>query len=327
MSKKYKDQQFQNLRSTFDPIIALNNGGFFMNYSDGFIERGTGPIMKWDELDLSKYKSITETPRFDELTPFYNTDIFYQLDETEKQNLYYDFARFNTEMFIFFEDLFSDGFKEAIALEKVSEKTKIAVNHLIDEERAHTEAFMSLILSEHQLGWYYKNSVVRSKLIKKFANWIVKNEPIAVLITGAKAEAFSVNYSKYLKKICGSYDFNRHTQVHYLHLLDEVHHVPFQLDLYDEIMASADGMKKARILLFTILFFILMQFVLLKSAFHMISRSLTRLNIFNKIGLTLRMASWTIKNFPPIRDSKEQIRQLIIRRGLKLAPIYQLLYR
>lgn len=291
---------------------------------NGYIKRGQEPISKWDKLNLGDYESIHNSPMPESLVPFYGSDYFNELTAQEKKDLYKTFLTFSAEMFIYLEYQLSNDFKNSFDSEMISEKTAKALEHLVEEEACHTKAFYDFLKHEKMEKSLH---VMNSPFLLLLTTLLIKLSPVCVLISAAKHESYSLVYSRILRDAFGGWKENTWTYINYLHLLDEVHHVPFQLEVYDEAVKNMGPIKMLRAITATFGFFILMQIIAFLSACHLIKISMPKRSLLEKAKWTFRLIQWVLLKYKPAYESRANVRKLLDKNPIPFGEVYKVLYR
>jgi hypothetical protein len=294
-----------------------------MTNREGFLKRGESTLQKWQELRLADYPSCSEGELIDELVPFYGTAQLGKFSTTEKRALEQEFIKLNAELLIFLESLFSDTFKKAISKEPLSHKTLKAVEHLIDEEEAHSKAFWDFL----KIEGFDKNLILLNdkKLLNAF-NQLVVWSPLCCLITGAKSESYSIGYAQHLRRLM-PINANRWSKLHHFHMIDEAHHVPFQFDVYEEALEQQSLLSEMKTFLCTFAFIILMQWVMIKSSWILLRNSLKDRSLVERIGLTYKLITWMLFDYRPMKDSRKHVQNILKSKNLRFGPVLRLVYR
>jgi hypothetical protein len=292
--------------------------------TNGYINRGREPINKWTDLNFNDFASLKDEVIPKELIPLFGSKHFAKLSIDEKETMYFEYIKFIAELILYLEYQFSSTFIEALQKENLSLETMMSSYHLVEEEAFHTEAYQKFLqveqMDQHQF-------LMNNTIVLKATEALIRLSPASILIPAAKSEAFSVYYSRHLKKYYKEWNSNRWSYLNYLHLLDESHHVPFQIEIYNEIIANSSTLGRVRAFVGSMGFFLLMQYIAVYSMWVFIKRCMPKKSIFSRIIWTARIIKWTLIDFTPIHDSRIKIQTLLSQKDVAFGRIYKLLYR
>jgi hypothetical protein len=292
--------------------------------ADGYIQRGQEPLEKWTNLGFDRYPRFCDSAPVDSLIPFFGSETFDELCESEKKNLYIEYAKLHAEMFIYLEYQFSEKLIGGFKGEGLDEKNHEALVHLVEEEYFHTNGFKQFLAYENLNGDDY---IISSKWIFTLTTLLMKLSPACVLISGAKAESYSLGYAKDLKKAYGDWKSNTWTHINHLHYLDEVHHVPFQFEIYADYLKDGGLIKSLRALLSVVGMISLVQVIVVKSAFLLMRKCMPERSFFSRMKLMFKLVGWTLRNHAPTLFSQKQFGHLIKKYQVRFGSFYRMLYR
>jgi hypothetical protein len=268
--------------------------------------------VRWKELQSSPPSaSLQDYPIPEKLIPLWGTPEYDQFSKTERTRLYLYFCQFNAEMFILLESLLLIGFRRLSR--EISEPQGVQLlNTVVRDEYRHARAFRKFLREESALDWPRTQIVLnRGKWLKKIMVGIVLRAPMAMALPGAKIEAYSVHYGKYLedryKEEQGvSPSAIQWLKLNHLHMLDEVFHVPHEFELFKLCF----GQRSRALTLFGTLFFVLfLQWALISSTWKMLGITLERPTFKRKLVLTAKIGRWVVRRFPPYDATRRQIRR------------------
>jgi hypothetical protein len=234
------------------------------------------------------------------LIPLHGTRYFARLTETEKRGLYLGFIQFKAEFFILLEGLILFAMRSLRADPKS--------RRLSQEEILHSQAFRWFLRKEKALPFTHGALMLRrGRPILSAVIALVRAVPLAMSLPGAKVEAYSVAYSQFLRSQHGAEDASSWVKLNWLHLLDEVHHVPFEFEIHEAVFQSLGPWGKARTILGISLFFGFLQWILISSCLLLGWRSLGG-GPARRALLALATVYWAARSFPPTRRMREMMR-------------------
>jgi len=169
--------------------------------------------------------------------------------------------------------------------------------------------------------------IMKSRPLLKMTTTLIKLSPVCVLISAAKHESYSLVYSKLLRKAFGGWSDNAWSHVNYLHLLDEVQHVPFQLEVYEEATNNMGPFQMIKAIVATLAFFVLMQLIALLSAWNLISCAMPKSSLIQKCIWFGRLIKWVLLDYRPAFESRNNVRNLLDKNQIPLGGLYKVLYR
>lgn len=140
---------------------------------------------------------------------------------------------------------------------------------------------------------------------------IVVRAPMAMALPGAKIEAYSVHYGRYLEEQYRaeqglSASSVQWLKINHLHMLDEVFHVPHEFELFRLCFSASSRTLTMGGTLFFVLF---LQWALISSTWKMLEISLERPTFAKKLILTAKIGRWVVRRFPPYDATRKQIRR------------------
>ena len=166
-----------------------------MDYAVSYLQKQKNYLNKWKQFFETDLGLDFKTLQYDRDFPSPVNELS-EFSDSEKRHFYCCFSQFNCEALIVFEQCFM--FASRILMRTLSENDeKRALHHFHKEEFIHTKAFRSYLRTEKTYLFPEKSLVVhRYHLLKNIFAWILKREPLAIIIPGAKSETYSLFYSK-----------------------------------------------------------------------------------------------------------------------------------
>lgn len=291
-----------------------------------YLHKNSDSIEKWNHIQLEHYPSIESTEYVPEMTPYFGTEVFDQLNENQKNLLYKDLIHFVAEIIIFLEDLYVEHFLGKTKEKDLTEKEHKTIHKFVEEEDYHRRQFRKFIDLERNDGRKEGYLFLTNNFVIKGMSWAVRHSPFCFLVAAAKSEAFSVEYAKYAKEKYGSWNHNRWSKLNELHLLDEAHHVPFQIDLYNLGLEKSGLIDRFKIFFCGLVYIALMQMVLVKTSFKFTNRVYQGKNIFKKIKLAVIFGQWVLHKYPPFLRTHNRVSKLIEDKKPYFYSFYHLIY-
>ncbi len=237
----------------------------------------------------------------DGLIPLHGTSRFAALSDREKKALYFGFIQFTAEFFILLESLL------LVAMKSLGPHDK--GRHLAREELLHSQAFRRFLRQEKQLSFDSGSLMLkRGRWLRNAVLALVRRVPLAMTLPGAKIEAYSVFYGRYLKAHYGSIDANTWMKLNWLHLLDEVHHVPFEFEIHNDVFGKLSFVRKVESIVGIALFYGFLQWILISSSLILGWHSLDRASLGRRILLSLATLRWVSRSFLPTRQMREAMK-------------------
>ncbi len=255
---------------------------------------------KWR--DYSKLESLVlnESQFKDELTPFYGLPEYDDLSSEQKKSLFFEYTKFLSEVQIYFEQLVIYAFSCLRNQYDLDAKEKMIVNKFIYEEVYHSLAFKDFLSQQTAFNWPANRNVPKLKFLRNIICWCIKKAPLSVTLPGAKLEAFTVEYSKWVRLAYKDDEPNSWSLINHYHHLDEAHHVGVEVYLYKKFISEKRPFLTA---LNTLVFIAFLQVVLFSGCFNMIKYSFPDSGLRARIKLTLRLGKWAVRDLIPYRNA------------------------
>ena len=267
-------------------------------------------ISKWKTFRIRNHKSILAGSAPDRMIPFNGMPVFATLSERSKRELFKGYLIMNAEAFLWLEQLLLLSFRRYLRA-SLEPSTQIELKKLLREEFYHTKAFRDFLRTEKELEWKNNSYMIFNR--KHFRNtlaWLFKKFPLALSLPGAKLESYSIYYAQELKEIYGSWEANSLTALHKFHVEDELTHVPFQFDFYNEIFYKGIGGTRAGIFFATSFFFLIMQYAQMSSGHLMMRRAFPDKSGFYRFGKVLQFWLWVVFHTAPYKKSRRRTSEL-----------------
>lgn len=274
---------------------------------------------KWKEY-ISQKPRFDLSDRLDSLTPFYGMSEFQNLTEKNKNDLFINYVRLIAESLIVFEQVLLFGFFTNRRKERYSdEKFSKPFAQFTFEELYHSMAFRHFLKSHHVFSSFPKEMITKSSWLKNTFAFTIRRFPGALYICSPRLEALSLSYFNEINKAYGPSADNSWLKLHRLHYQDEVHHIPLNYHFHDAFITE-HGLVKTWV--GAVIFFVLLQVMLLKVAFETISQSFPEKTNLKKVVWTFKFIKWSMKFSKAHIDARVIMKKYFI----KLKPQYSYLF-
>lgn len=266
-----------------------------------FLTSNTDSVTPWQEfLDGPIVTSELEVQ--EQLTPLYGTDDYALLSDDARRSLYLGFVRIIGESIAFFESLLCSAW--FLHRQKSDRERDLALKKFSREELYHSKAFRRFLNQRKELKMKPKQKkasmLYGQRSIRRLMFWIVKKCPLAIMIHGAKAETFTLYYSrKVMHHLDASSDWYRINKLHYL---DEIHHVPIGYEVYDAYLEEVGFTGRIVTLGLSLLFTMLIQVMLFRSVL-----GLTTTIFRQRFRYAWRITHWILFDFSPFVDTRKHL--------------------
>ena len=277
-----------------------------------YLEANVDAKKRWKAFKVHDYKRISECPVVDELVPLFGTPDFDFLSAEQKRTLFLEFIKHNAEALLIFEQLLLLAFRTFQRKVKLDGPALAALKQLTYEEYLHSKAFRIFLRNEPAFDWPQKGLMVHMTWARSCLLWLARSNPLILPLWGTKAEAFSVYYAQYLKKCFGSWEDNQWSKLHHLHVMDEAHHLNVQLDLYQSGYPLSRINTGIAFLLSFYLFVGFIQCLLFGGCWNMIRSAFPNHTVWQRLGLTLKTARWTVRKFEPYTQARMRTKALYL---------------
>jgi hypothetical protein len=290
-----------------------------VKFAKKFTSRSEDTLAKWKALKPEFYqKRVAVAPP---LVPFYGTKIYATLSQQERTDLGELFLRFNAEALIIFEQFLLCASRSLIATAQ-DPKLARAIELFRREELAHITGFRRF-LQGHFPGEYRNQDLVMglSRGLKNAMAWVTLWEPLSFVIPGSKSETYSIYFARYLVKHAVDLT-DPWIIINQMHLLDEVHHVAFDFDFFDNRLMPASFLKRAKVVVATLMMIVLVQLILAVGGWNLIQRGLRRRTRWQRFVLFGHFIHWVLRTFPPYPSTRAQLAGTFRRREFRLFRLF-----
>lgn len=278
-----------------------------MDYAASYLEKQNKFLGKWTQFfqaDLCEsFKPLEYT---DKIPSPLEAMPEAHWNEEEKRHFFYLFAQFNCEALILFEQcLMYASRKLGTSLPNALEKE--AILHFAREEFIHTKAFRHYLRREQVYQFPQRSLVVhRCHRLKNLFAWLLKQDPMAIVIPGAKSETYSLFYSKLFERQFGR-DGNTFTKLNVLHSEDEVAHVQFDYQFADSVIAKRSLPQQFKFILFTFLTILVIQFIVILGFSQALKELRPHSSFWFRLKTMRRIFRWVLWNFPPYMQTRRSL--------------------
>jgi len=256
-----------------------------------YLEKQSNFRQKWkDYLKLNSRFDLTD--RLDELTPFHGTTEYKKLSNEKKNNLFLNHIRLMAEALIVLEQILLFGYytnrhRPNYATQTFSKPfTQFTV-----EELYHSMAFKHFLYS-HSIFHQFPNPLITNcHWMKNAFAFIVRHFPGALYICSPRLEALSLAYYTEIKQAYPNGAENNWLKLHQLHYEDEIYHIPLNYHFHDTFVKDHGFIKT---FFGAILFFMMMQIMLLKVAYEAMSQTFPEKGKISRAVWTFKYILWSI---------------------------------
>ncbi len=277
--------------------------------------------MKWKSYINSDKSKLGPNDFKDELTPFSGQEIYSSFSDEKKLKLFYEYTKFIAESIIVLEQVLMFAFWHYKKNHDFSEPINDSIDKFCNEELYHSEGYRSFLKSQDVFSWPEEKLFLKNKWVVLCITWVIKHAPLGITLPGAKLEAFSVSYYRYLKKIYGDEE-NSWVELNRLHHEDEIFHIPLEFDIYNSTLDRAGHVKS---IVSTFVFFIFLQVTLISSCTQYIKRCFPEKNSIQKFFLIIKMAKWAVREMPAYKDGIKLTQSFFKKKNPKYKSIFKFL--
>ncbi len=273
----------------------------------GYQEKHKDSLTKW-RLFLKNWNLDQSPLEFDQAAAFLETtNQSFALSHSEQRTLFYHFHQLHCEYLIFFEQCLMFAAFQMRGTQHL--KRDQDLKHFSTEEFYHTKAFRKYLMSERYFS-YPKNQFqsAHGSLFRKVYAQVLKLEPWAILLPGAKSEIYFLQYFKHNLSRRSSF-FQKLNQ---LHSADEVHHIPFDFALINSMLSQRKPGGQFSFWLGTTVLIILNQFLVIGSFYKMVDVSLPERSWAFKIRYFLILSRLQLRG-PVYEQTRKALRTLYSR--------------
>ena len=279
-----------------------------MDYAAAYLKKQNNSAKKWYDFFREHLKNEFKTLEYvpTTFTPFTALPNL-AWSESELQRLYYYFAQINSECLIIFEQCFMLSSRKMNHVDLVPHK-KEAITLFAREEFLHTQAFRRYMKRESFYHWPQESLIVHScHRLKNTLAWILKKEPYAIVIPGAKAETYTLFYSKYLQTIFGANE-NTYTYLNAIHSIDEITHVQFDYPFVEEEAQRRGFLGQMKLVFYTLLVIACVQFIFILGFNNVLKKIRPGLSFFQKLAIIRNAFQLMLRNFEPYIQTRRSLR-------------------
>lgn len=185
----------------------------------------------------------------------------------------------------------------------------------VREEFYHTKAFRHYLQQEPTMNFPKQSLILLSgHRLKNIFAWILRHEPLAIILPGAKSESFSLHFTHFLES---QFDEKKMSllDLHKYHSIDEAYHVNLDFHLINETLKSRGLMGRIHFIFFNLLMMFFIQFIVIIGYFN-IAKSMSHVKSLGLDGLwgrsmfVLRFFVWTLWHFPPYKKTKRNLKKV-----------------
>jgi hypothetical protein len=275
-----------------------------MDYAANYLNRQRDSLGKWHHfIEENLHQNFQALTYEESLTPFFGSEDWDSWTPEQRQKLFYLFCQFNCETLMTFEQCFMFASSRQMQFIK-SDIERDAYRHFVREEFLHTKAFRHYLRAETAFDFPRKSLFVhRCHRLKNIFAWILKKEPLAIIIPGAKSEAYSLFYAKLLERSFKSKQ-NSFTDLNTLHSKDEVFHVQFDYNFVESVLKDWSLLKQLRFIFYTFFIILNIQFIVVLGLMNMIKDVAPEMGFLKRVHTVARFFRWTLWHFGPYQQTR-----------------------
>lgn len=292
--------------------MAENQFQTYLDNQSQFREKWRTYLNQSPDFDLSD--------RLEVLTPFHGTSDYEKLSSENKNDLFLNHVRLMAEALIVFEQILLFGYytnRNKPSYEPESFAKPFA--QFTFEELYHSMAFKHFLSSHEVFRKFPKTMITEDRWLKNTFAWIVRQFPGALYICSPRLEALSLSYYNEIKEAHPKTAENSWLQLHKLHHQDEIYHIPLNYHFHDAFIKEHGFLKT---FVGSVLFFMMMQVMLMKVAFAAISQALPEKGTLSRVMWTLKYIKWSMK----VAKAHKDARTIMKRNFNKMKPRYSLAF-
>lgn len=278
-----------------------------MSYAAIYLKKQEHSLEKWDRFLNEDLRNSFVPLSFSEDFPSPVEDLgLKSWTPADKRQFYYLFAQFNCEALVIFEQCFM--YSSRVLRKQLSNSDeKQALMHFAREEFFHTRAFRRYLAAEAIYNFPQKSLLIhRSHRLKNVFAWILRHEPMAIIIPGAKSETYSLFFTKLLEKFFGKQG-NSLTHLNSLHSEDEVFHIQFDYNFADSTVEKRGFLGKLKFVFFTFLMILVIQFIVILGFFQALKMLRPQDSTWTRLCTMKAVFKWVLWSFQPYIQTRRNL--------------------
>lgn len=274
---------------------------------------------KWKNY-LNQGPDFDLSDRLDVLTPFSGTPDYEKLSEKNKNDLFLNHVRLMAEALIVFEQILLFGyFTNRSKPQYAPDSFSKPFAQFTFEELYHSMAFKHFLKSHEVFSHFPGEMITNDRWLKNTFAWIVRKFPGALYICSPRLEALSLSYYNEIKQAYPATAKNSWLDLHKLHHQDEIYHIPLNYHFHDAFIKEHGFLKT---FMGSILFFMMMQVMLMKVATAAIAQALPEEGKLSRFVWTMKYIKWSMK----VAKAHKDARTIMKRNFNKMKPRYSLAF-
>ncbi|WP_413289279.1 hypothetical protein [Bdellovibrio sp. HCB337] len=278
-----------------------------MDYAASYLKRQEHSLDKWYVFMNENLRQNFQELTYEEgLTPFFGAEDWNDWTPDQRKKLFQRFCQFNAEALMAFEQCFMYASVQPATLIQ-DETERKAFFHFVREEFLHTKAFRCYLRAEKAFNFPQDSVFIhRCHRLKNNFAWILKREPFAIIIPGAKSEAYSLFYSKLLERVYKT-KTNSFTELNTLHSKDEVFHVQFDYNFVDSLVKNWSLWRQWRFIFYSFLMILNIQFIVILGFMNILKEVAPEKGFFKRTYTMMRFFRWTLWHFVPYQQTRTNL--------------------
>lgn len=283
-----------------------------MSHASRYLKIQTDSIDKWRQFNAqleqgSFFKS--DSLALAEFTKEMAASKFLNLNPEQQKKLAICFLKFGCEALMVFEQCFMYAHR-VIRKKNWDPEQKKAFDLFVKEEFYHTKAFRKYLISEALFDFPKQSTILRkSRWLKNTFAWILKREPFAIILPGAKSEVFSLYMTQYMEKFFPAKNFT-YSELHRIHSLDEAYHVAIDYELVQKYFENKTFLRKAKFIFFNYVLIFFIQFIVICGFNNAAEQIFHRPSKLFKARFIFQLFRWTLWNFQPYSKTKVHLKNV-----------------
>ena len=269
-------------------------------------------LLKWRQLLLGWNSEMNGLPYEESSQILITPEDNKTLTAVEQQRLFYNYHQMHGELLVFFEQcLMASAY---FLRDHLSPVLKSDLAHFSQEEFYHTRCFRKYMTADKNFLYpKIKFLLQPHNLNRKLYIKILKLEPWAILIPGAKSEIYFLQYFKFSLKESNSF----YRKINQIHSADEVHHIPFDFQLLNSMLESRSILGHFKFWAMTTALILLNQFLVLSSFWKMVRITLPERSQWSQIVIFCKLSYQQLRG-PMYAQTRKALKVVYLQQSKKV---------